>query len=276
MDATIAVSEPGVNVVLQKALALAHASSSDTKTWGPFQVGYSASVALSGGVAVLENAPANKLDLNNVNVAGSVSAFFTFDLGLILPTICIPPFQVCVDIPFIGTVCTPQFCIPWPSVHVAVNLPFAFGLSASFGLRVDDLGTKWGIVLLIDPFSARFDLTPMGPLIIAAIQNEVSNTLGAIPLIGGLIAGLVNTVIGAFSGVLTPILGAFSSLINLVLSLLDLLNVNIPYTLLTFDKTQTFVPANTPLLGDAPVNMTLALLQAEVLDRELLAEGQLA
>ena len=118
MDATIAVSEPGVNVVLQKAIALAHAASSDTATWGPFQVGYSASVALSGGVAVLENAPANKLDLNNVNVAGSVSAFFTFDLGLILPTICIPPFQVCVDIPFIGNVCTPQFCIPWPSVHV--------------------------------------------------------------------------------------------------------------------------------------------------------------
>ena len=65
-------------------------------------------------------------------------------------------------------------------------------------------------------------------------------------------------------------------MINLVLSLLDLLNVNIPYTLLTFDKTQTFVPTNIPLLGDAPVNMTLALLQAEVLDRELLAEGQLA
>jgi hypothetical protein len=276
MDATIAVSEPGVNIVLQKAIALAHASSSDAATWGPFQVGYSATVALSGGVAVLENAPANKLDLNNVNVAGSVSAFFTFDLGLILPTICIPPFQVCVDIPFIGKVCTPQFCISWPSVHVAVNLPFAFGLSASFSFRVDDLGPKWGIVLLIDPFSARFDLTPMGPLIIAAIQNEVSNTLGAIPLIGGLIAGLVNAVIGAFLGVLTPILGAFSSLINLVLSLLDLLNINIPYTLLTFDKTQTFVPANTPLLGDAPVNMTLALLQAEVLDHELLAEGQLA
>src|SRR5256885_3788360 len=39
---------------------------------------------------------------------------------------------------------------------------------------------------------------------------------------------------------------------NLVLSLLDLLNVNIPYTLLTFDKTQTFVPTNIPLLGDAP------------------------
>src|SRR5579864_1110637 len=145
MDATIAISEPGVNVVLQKAIALAHGSKADSATWGPFQVGYSAAVALSGGVATLENAPANKLDLTGLNVAGSVSAHFTFDLGLILPTICIPPFQVCIDIPFIGTVCTPQVCISWPSVTVGITLPFAFGLDVSFGFRVDDLGSQWGI-----------------------------------------------------------------------------------------------------------------------------------
>jgi len=276
MDATIAISEPGVNVVLQKAIALAHGSKSDSATWGPFQVGYSATVALSGGTATLENAPANKLDLNNLNVAGSISANFTFDLGLILPKICIPPFQVCVDIPFIGTVCTPQFCVPWPAIHLSVSIPFAFGLDVSFGFRVDDLGSQWGIVLLIDPLSPRFDLTPMGPVIIAAIQNEVTNVLNTIPLIGPLIADLVNTVIGAFTGVVSAILGAFGALINLILSLLDLLNVNIPYRLLSFDKTQTFVPANTPLIGDAPVNMNLAVLQAQVLDHELVAEGQLA
>jgi hypothetical protein len=276
MDATLALSEPGANVVLQKAISLAHASKSDSATWGPFEVGYSASVALAGGVATLENAPSNKLDLSGVNVSGSLSAHFSFDLGRILPQICIPPFQVCVDIPFLGRVCTPQFCISWPSVNVDITLPFAFNVDASFGFRVDDLGTQWGIVLLIDPFSPRFDLTPMGPAIITAIQNQVSATLGTIPLIGGLIADLVNTVIGAFSGVLSGILGAFGTLINLALSLLDLFNVSIPFTLLRFDKQQTFVPANIPLLGDAPVIMSLSRLEAQVLDHELLAEGQLA
>ena len=77
MDATIAVSEPGVNVVLHKAIALAHGSKSASASWGPFQVGYSATIALSGGVATLENAPANKLDLQNLNVTGSVSASFS-------------------------------------------------------------------------------------------------------------------------------------------------------------------------------------------------------
>jgi len=276
MDTTLAVSEPGVNVVLQKALALAHASKSASASWGPFEVGYSASVALSGGTATLQNAPANKLDFQGIHVAGSVSAYFTFDLGKILPTICIPPFQVCVSIPFIGTVCTPQVCIHWPSVTVGVNLPFAFNLDVSFGFRVDDLGSQWGIDLLIDPFSPRFDLSPMGPVIIAAIQAQVSATLGTIPLIGGLIAGLVNTVIGTLTPLVSGIITAFGDLINLILSLLDLLNVSIPFTLLKFDKTQTFLPANVPLMGDAPVNMTLAVLQAQVLDRELVAEASLA
>jgi len=52
--------------------------------------------------------------------------------------------------------------------------------------------------------------------------------------------------------------------------------VSIPFTLLKFNKLQTFIPANTPLGGDAPVNLTLAALTANVFDRELVAEGQLA
>jgi hypothetical protein len=276
MDATIAISEPGVNVVMQKALTFANASKSDTGSWGPFEVGYAASVALSGGVATLVNAPANKLDLSGVHVAGSLSAHFTFDLGKILPTICIPPFKVCVHIPFVGTFCSPQICIPMPIINVPVTLPFAFDLDVSFGFQVNNLGSQWGIDLLIDPFSPRFDLTPMGPAIIAAIQAEVSAKLGSIPLIGGLIAGLINIVIGAFTPLLSGIFGAFGVLINLVLSLLDLLNVSIPFNLLKFDKQQTFIPANIPLIGDAPVKMVLAALQANVLDRELVAEGALA
>jgi len=276
MDATLAISQSGINVVLQKAISLANASKSSSSTFGPFEVGYSASIALAGGVATLENAPANKLDLTGVNVSGSVSAHVAFDLGLILPRICIPPFQICVSIPFLGTVCTPQFCITWPSIGVDVTLPFSFNVDAKFGFRIDDLGSQWGIVLLIDPFSPRFDLTPMGPLIIKAIQDAVSAKLSSIPLIGGLIADLINIVIGAFTPLVSGILGLFSGLINAVLSLLDLFNVTIPFTLLKFDKQQTFVPKDVPLLGDAPVRMALSALQSEVLDLELVTQGLLA
>ena len=276
MDATLAVSEGGVNVVLHKAIALAHTSSSDTESWGPFFASYKASVALAGGTATLENAPANKLDLVGVSVSGAITGSIGFDLGLILPHICIPPVRVCVDLGWFGEFCTPQYCITWPHADVSLNLPFAFNLDVSFGFRVDDLGSQWGIVLLIDPFSPRFDLTPMGPVIIAAIEAEVTSKLSGIPFIGPLLADLINTVIGAFTSVVSLVIGAFGALIDAVLSLLDLLNVSIPFTLLAFDKQQTFIPANVPLGGDAPVNLTLAALTANVVDHELVAQGQLA
>jgi hypothetical protein len=275
MDATLAISEAGVGVVLQKAITLAHTSSSDTETWGPFFASYTASVALAGGTATLEDAPANKLDLSGVNVSGTIAGTIGFDLGRVLPHICIPPVRICIKIPFLGRVCTPQWCVTWPHADVTLSLPFSFNLDVSFGFRVDDLGSQWGIVLLVDPFSPRFDLTPMGPVIIGAIQAEVTSKLSGIPLIGPLIADLVNTVIGTFTSIVSLIIGAFGALINAVLALLDLLDVSVPFTLLTFDKQQTFIPANVPLGGDAPVRLSLVGLAANVLDRELVAEGQL-
>jgi hypothetical protein len=276
MDATTAISEGGVNVVLQKALALAHKTAGETQSWGPFFATYSASVSLAGGTATLENAPANKLDLNGLTVSGAVSGSVGFDLGRVLPELCIPPVRICIHIDWFGTFCIPRFCVTWPHVNVGLALPFAFGLDVSFGFRVDDLGSKWGIVLLIDPFSPRFDLTPMGPVIIAALKAKVTSVLSGIPVIGSLVADLVNTVLDAFTPVMSLLIGAFGALINAVLMLLDLLNVAIPVTLLTFNKQQTFIPANIPLSGDAPVQLSLSGLAANVRDRELVVEGQLA
>jgi hypothetical protein len=276
MDATTAVSEGGVNVVLHNALALAHKTAGETKSWGPFFATYSASVSLAGGTATLENAPANKLDLNGLAVSGAVSGIVGFDLGRVLGEICIPPVRICIDLGWFGTFCIPRFCVTLPHVDVGLALPFAFGLDVSFGFRIDDLGSKWGVVLLIDPFSPRFDFTPMGPVIIAALKAKVTSVLSGIPVIGSLVADLVNTVLDAFTPVVNLLIGAFGALINAVLMLLDLLNVAIPATLLTFDKQQTFIPANIPLSGDAPVQLSLSGLAANVRDRELVVEGQLA
>ncbi len=276
MDATTAVSEGGVNVVLHKALALAQKSGGDTTTWGPFFASYTASVKLAGGTATLENAPANKLDLTGLKVSGKVAASVGFDLGLVLGELCIPPVRICIDLGWFGEFCIPRFCVTWPHADISVALPFAFDLDVSFGFRVDDLGSKWGVVLLIDPFSPRFDLTPMGPVIIAALKAEVTSKLSSIPVVGPIIADLLNAVLGAFTPFVSALIGAFGVLINAVLMLLDLLNVSIPVTLLTFDKQQTFIPANIPLSGDAPVQLKLSGLAANVHDRELVVEGQLA
>jgi hypothetical protein len=81
-----------------------------------------------------------------------------------------------------------------------------------------------------------------------AIKAEVTSKLSSIPLIGPL-ADLINPVIGAFTPFADQLTGAFGVLINAVLSLLDLLNVSIPFTLLTFYKKQTFIPIITFPIG---------------------------
>jgi hypothetical protein len=275
MDATTALSEGGVNVVLHKVLALAHKTSFDKKKWGPFFVHYAASVALSGGIATLENAPANKLDLAGVHVAGSIAASVGFDVEQIIGEICIPPERICMDLGPLGEICIPRFCLPLLHISKGISLPFAFDLDISFGFRVDDLATQWGVVLLVDPFAPRFDLSDMGPAIINAIKAEVTARLSDWPL-GELLEGLIDAVIDAFTPLATLIVDAFGVLINAVLGSLDLLNVSIPVTLLAFDKLQTFIPANVPLGGDAPVRLTLSGLDANILDKELVVAGQLA
>ena len=276
MDATLAVSEGGANTLMQRLISLASTSSSSSTTAGPFTVGYSVSVALSGGSVQLLNAPVNRLRVNNVNVSGSVGAFFSFDLNNILPRICIPPFRVCIRIPFIGRVCTPQFCPTWPSLNVAVALPFSVNLSAEFGISVRSIGPNWEVDLLVFPFTLSVDLTPSAALIIAAIRADVNAALSGIPLIGPLIAGLINTVIGALTPLLSGVLAIINAFINTVLGLLNLFSLTVPVPLLTFPKQQTFLPAGVPLPADPPVDMTIAALNAGVLDRELVATADFA
>jgi hypothetical protein len=269
-DATVAISEGGTNKLLQDALSLANASDSDAGTWGPFTVGYSVSVGASGGTIELVDAPIQLIRLHDVLVSGSVGVRFDFNLGNILREICIPPVQVCVPTPF-GTVCTPQFCVPWPHVHVPITLPFAVQFSADFNFTVADGGSTWDIVLQVFPLSIVIDPSPMVDLVIDAIKKKVHDALDPIPLIGPLIADLINTVIGALQGVLDAIFQAIDALIHEVILLLDVFSPTIPFKLISFNKVQVFLPAGGP--GDGEVDVTLASLAAHIADHELISEA---
>lgn len=273
-DATVAISEGGTNKLLQDALSLAHANKSGSGSWGPFTVAYSVSVGVSGGTIELIDVPIQVIRLHDVLVSGSVAVSFDFNLGNILPQICIPPVQVCVDIPFIGTVCTPQFCVPWPHVHVPITLPFAVQLSADFNLAVANGGSTWDVVLQVFPLSIVIDLSPMIDLVINAIKQAVHDALDPIPLIGSLIADLINTVIGALQSVLDTIFQAIDALIHEVILLLDVFSPTIPFKLISFNKVQIFLPAGGP--GDGEVDVTLASLAAHIADHELISEAVIA
>jgi hypothetical protein len=273
-DATVAISEVGTNKLLQDALSLAHVSKSSSGTWGPFTVAYSVSLGASGGTIELVDTPIQVIRLHDVLVSGSVGVSFDFNLGNILPQICIPPVRVCVNIPFIGRVCTPQFCVPWPHVHTSVTLPFAVKFSADFNVTVEDGGSTWDIVLHVFPLSIVLDLSPMFDVLINAIKQAVHDVLDPIPLIGSLIADLIDTVIGVLQGLLDAIFQAIDALIHEVILLLDVFSPTIPFKLISFNKVQVFLPAGGP--GDGEVDVKLTNLAAHIAAHELISEAVIA
>lgn len=274
MDATIAVSQGGVNQLVQDLLGSAHFTKSDSGSWGPFTASYSVTASVSGGTVELVDTPIQLIRVHDFNVSASASVSVGFDLGNILPQICIPPVQMCVDIPFIGHVCTPQFCIPWPSVSVSLTIPLSLNISADFGIAVRDGGSTWDVVLLVYPFSLVIDPTPTINAILSAVEAQVDSVLNGIPLIGSLIADLVNAVIGALQSVISAIAGAIDALIHEVILLIDLFSPTIPVTLISFQKVEVVLPAGGP--GDPDVDITLASLTAQIAQQELVAETTFA
>ena len=273
MDATVAVSESGVNQLVQDLLASAHFSKSDSASWGPFTVGYSVSASVSGGTVELVDTPVQLIRVHDFNVSASAGVSLAFDLNNILPQICIPPVQVCISTPF-GDICTPQFCISWPSINIPLTIPLSLNISADFGIQVRDGGSTWDIVLLVFPFSLVIDPTPTINAILNAVKNTVDGALNGIPLIGPLIADLVNLVIGALQSVISLIAGAIDALIHEVILLIDVFSPTIPVTLLSFNKTEVMIPASGP--GDPDVDLTLASLTAQIAQHELVAETNFA
>lgn len=272
MDATLAVSESGITQLMDDLLSTAHWSKAASGSWGPFNVGYSVYVQLSDGHLELIDTPIQVVRLHDLNLSGSLSASFSFDLGAILPEICIPPIKVCIPTPF-GEWCTPQYCIPWPTVRVSVTPPFSVNFSVDFGMRVTERSTTWDIGLLVYPFSFVVDTTPMINTIITAIQKEVDRVLHEIPGIGDLIAHLIDLVINVLEGVIKLIVGAFDVLIHEVV-LLDVFSPTIPVKLLSIAKKQVFLAASGP--DDPEVDLLLNSLSAYIAQHELVAEAAFA
>jgi hypothetical protein len=274
MDATVAVSQSGVNKLIQQLLSSAQVSKSGSGSWGPFSAGYTVSAKVTGGTIELVDAPIQLIRLHDFNVSASAAVHVGFDLGNILPHLCFPPVRICVDIPWVGHFCTPQWCVPWPSIGVSLTVPISFNISADFGLEVRDGGSAWDVVLLVYPFSLVIDPSPTINAILEAVRQEVDGVLNGIPLIGGFLAHLLDLVIGALQGVIGAIAGAIDALIHEVVLLIDVFSPTIPVKLISFNKVEVMLPASGP--GDPDVDIVLASVTARIAQQELIAEATIA
>ena len=105
-----AIDEGAANDFLDTVVAgLGPQSTSGSSSLGPFAVSYSVSGTLSNGTVDL--IPPGTIRIADLRLDWSASATLSLDLGDFLPEIHIP--QVCIDIPCVGTVCTPRIDITW-------------------------------------------------------------------------------------------------------------------------------------------------------------------
>ncbi|RWE08330.1 MAG: hypothetical protein EOS23_23940 [Mesorhizobium sp.] len=269
-DATVALSETALTAVIQKALAnpiTAH----DSGKWGPFEAGYDLELYAEGGRVELINA-AQQINLNDVSFWGNANLRLSLNLGNVLPRICIPPDRICIRSPWGGEICTPQVCVDWPRISVPIPLPILrMKLSPFFQLAAEKAGDNWDILMKVFPaslLSLRPDLEYyLVDRIINPLRETVRRVLSGIPLIGGLIANLVNSVLSALRSVVSGIIRGISELVRQVIIMINLFSPTIPFKIASMPARQIILPKGD--VGEGEVSLTISDVSTTVADPEI-------
>jgi hypothetical protein len=251
-DVIAAVDEGGANDLLRDAEAtLGTLSGSGSGSLGPFVATWSATASFSEGAADLI-AP-NVIRVANVRMDYTTNFTFSFDLSSIIPDFCLP--RVCVDIPFIGRVCTPQICINWPTITIPVSHSSFVRFTADLNPSVTLVGGVWKVDLAVAgvPF---LQLGPAATALLLAIGGIATVVVSTIPFIGPFLA----IAVGAITA-LIGIAGA-TGLLGLILTPFV---TGLRFTV--YEQPQVFevLPAAGP---DPAVNVTLTAISAAVVSTD--------
>ena len=209
-DIIVAADESAATELLHDAMAtLGTKTASDSGSLGPFNANWSASAFLAGGTVDL--IPPNVIRFADIELHYNLNFTFSFDLSNIIPDFCLP--QVCIKIPFIGKVCTPTFCVNWPTITIPVNFSDVVRFTADFTLNARLSGSTWLVEAVIVGIP-NLQISVAAAAILAALGVAAAAVLAAIPFIGLFLAGAVlaiTTAIGVagVTGLLGPILSLF-------------------------------------------------------------------
>ncbi|HSE15485.1 MAG TPA: hypothetical protein VLB46_00445 [Pyrinomonadaceae bacterium] len=211
-DIVVAADESAATELLHDAeAALGTKTKSGSGSLGPFNANWSASAFLAGGTVDLITP--NVIRLVNCELHYSLNFTFSFDLSNIIPDFCLP--QVCIKIPFIGKICTPGFCINWPTITIPVSHSDLVKFTADFTLNAHLSGSDWLIDVVIGGIP-NLQISAAAAAILAAVGVAAAAVVALVPFIGLFLAGAIlaiTTAIGiaGVTGLLGPILSLFVS-----------------------------------------------------------------
>lgn len=181
-------------------------STSGSSSLGPFAVSYAVSGTLSNGTVDLI-APGT-VEIQDLRLDWHVDLDFSLDLGDFLPDIHIP--QICVHIPCVGEVCTPEIDIDWPTVDVPVHFGDFLLTTVDLGVTIALVGGEWKIQGVVHGVpSLQFGASTAA--LLAAIGLAITAAVAWVPLIGPFLAILVAAVvavigIAGLTGLLGPLI----------------------------------------------------------------------
>lgn len=211
-DIVVAADEvAATKLVHDGEMALGTVSESGSGSLGPFTASWNASAHLANGSIDLI-AP-DVIRIADCELHYSLGFTFSFDLSSILPDFCLP--QICVWIPFVGTVCTPKICIDWPTISIPVSYSDMVKFTADFSLNVYLSGGNWNVDIVIVGIPS-LAIGPAAAAILVAIGTAAGLALLVVPFIGPFLAGAVIAItaaigIAGITGLLGPILSLFVS-----------------------------------------------------------------
>ncbi|MEH6829460.1 MAG: hypothetical protein V7661_01355 [Sulfitobacter sp.] len=187
-------------------------SSSGTDSLGPLNANWTAGVSfIPGGVSLREP---DIVRLSNMQVNFSASVGISIDLNDFLPDFCLP--RICIRIPFVGRVCTPEICIDWPTINLpTVSHSGNLNFTSDFRALTSIDGSDWKVEIEIVNIP-NLSLDAFTTVLIAGLVSATALALLAVPFIGPFLAlatvaiGAIFTV-AALTGLLGPILSLFLS-----------------------------------------------------------------
>src|SRR5258708_9369780 len=153
-DIILAADKSAATTLLHDAeTALGKQSTYGGGSLGPFAATWSASASSSDGA--IDLLPPNIIQITDCPLNYSLGFSLNVDLNSFLPHFCLP--QICIPIPFDGSLCTPKICISWPTITIPFSYADTIKFTADFTLNAHFSGTTCLVdrVILVIPALTR-------------------------------------------------------------------------------------------------------------------------
>ena len=248
-DIILAADKSAATTLLHDAeAALGTQSTSGGGSLGPFAATWSASASFSDGA--IDLLPPNIIQITDCHLNYSLGFSLSVDLNSFLPHFCLP--QICIPIPFDGSLCTPKICISWPTITIPVSYADTIKFTADFTLNAQLSGSTWLVDVVIVGIPA-LDLSPAAAAILVAIAAAVTPILLAIPFIGPFLAIAVDAILAAIG--IAGITGLLGPLLTPLVS-------GLTFNIYKHSKVFEVLPNSSPI--DPAVDINLDMIAASV------------